>query len=898
MLKNPESSAGGGGVGSSEYEVSRENDENLSQEELERLSDAVKERSEEVSETGEMTVIEPFSKDGITIDGNGWAEMHKAAWDDETTKDERFRDAVLDSVRKWNATNADERSLFLSDGEQEYLGATQQTELTQDDISRLTAARLIVSKLPGDNRTYESTATSDEFDSEQPVFEDAVDNPTNNNTTAAENSNKTAEAVDTPAEKPEMTEAEKQAEAERLYQLGDAALRDPDFIKYMTDTEGRRKKLRQILEIKGDGAQNLKNMHLRAINPNIKRDDITTKGDERKKPLLAKYYEDFLNANGRSDEIPERTIPASEAEVPSAVPAGGENTNTAETEDPNKTAEVVEAPAEKPEMTEAEKQAEAERLYQLGDAALRDPDFIKYMTDTEGRRKKLRQILEIKGDGAQNLKNMHLRAINPNIKRDEITTKGDERKKPLLAPYYEQFLRDKGREDEIPEGNISTPETEVPSAVSAGSETADGNPTGENTGDDGGAGNTNENLTSGSETVDDKTSETDDTDNTEEESDASAKKPEDTAETETNSKGGYDVRPFPNGDVEVEDGTQETREKAKSLKERFKGIIKRILPLALLALLINPMTMRKQADNVQVEAQRTAIVQEYVQPTEETIPGRIETVTKELQVGDEGYAEEMMKNLKLGDTISVPSGVTYNESSYGAAGHPGAAGERAGTTDEVDIRPAGKYTVDRATTWDAGNVGAGYANYADMYDEDAGKKIADLGTEAGVENPQPIIHLDGVNSSEVGGQTGWVKAEDLNGAAIINEDGKPETYTVEEEVTIPPETRTTPGYYQDVESTINAAGETSADEDKMTIEVDGQAVEINFHREDGSIVQAGDIVRGSDGNDYQVTDVRTTPGETRPQLSVLRLLHNVAVAGAAVGGTIAANKKREENNEG
>ena len=308
--------------------------------------------------------------------------------------------------------------------------------------------------------------------------------------------------------------------------------------------------------------------------------------------------------------------------------------------------------------------------------------------------------------------------------------------------------------------------------------------------------------------------------------------------------------------------------------------------------------MRKQADNVQVEAQRTAIVQEYVPPTEETIPGRIETVTKELQVGDEGYAEEMMKNLKLGDTISVPSGVTYNESSYGAAGHPGAASERTGTTGEVDIRPAGKYTVDRATTWDAGNVGAGHVNYADMYDGDAGKKIADLSTEAGVNNPQPIIHLDGVNSSESGGQTGWVKAEDLNGAAIINEDGKPETYTVEEEVEIPPETRTTPGYYQDVESTINAVGETTADEDKMTIEVDGQAVEINFHKEDGSIVQAGDIVRGSDGYDYQVTDVRTTPGETRPQLSVLRLLHNVAVAGAAVGGTIAANRKREENNEG
>ena len=717
MLKNPESSAGGGGVGSSEYEVSRENNEKLSQEELEQLSDAVKERSEEVSETGEMTVIEPFSKDSITIDGNGWAEMHKAAWDDETTKDERFRDAVLDSVRKWNATNADERRKFLSDGEQEHLGAKQQTELTQDDISRLMAARLIVGKLPGDERTYESATNSDELDSEQPVFEDVANNSDSN--------------------------------------------------------------------------------------------------------------------------------------------------NTAETENPNKATEVVDTPAEKPEMTEAE------RLYQLGDAAVRDPAFIAYMTSTEGKRKKLKRILETRDNATENLNNMFRRATNPIIKRNEITTKGDERKKPLLAPYYEQFLRDNGREDEIPEGN----KTEVPSAVSAGGETVEDNPTGENTGDDGGAGNTKE------------------------ESDASAEKPEDTAETETKSEGGYDILPFPTGNVEVEAGTQETREKAKSLKERFKGIIKRVLPLALLVLSINPMTMRKKADNVRVETQRTAIVQEYVPPTEETIPGRIETATKELHVGDEGYAEEMMKNLKLGDTISVPSGVTYNESSWGAAGHPGAAGERTGTTGEVDIRPAGEYTVDRATTWDANNITSD-ANYADVYDGDAGKKIADLSAEAGVDAPQPIIHLDGVNSSEAGGQTGWVKAEDLDGAAIINKDGKPETYTVEEEVEIPPETRTTPGYYQDVESTIDAAGETTADEDKMTIEVDGQAVEINFHREDGSIVQVGDVVRGSDGNDYQITNVVTTPGETRPQLSVLRLLHNVAVAGAAIGGTIAANSNRAENNEG
>ena len=126
MAINPEGATSDTGGSPSRFDTLRDNSDRLSAEQLKQLSDAVKERSEEVSETGEMAVIEPFSSDGVTIDAEGWAQMYDAAWesDDPTTKEERFRRDVLDSIRKWNATDIDERSVFLEDGDQAFLGFT------------------------------------------------------------------------------------------------------------------------------------------------------------------------------------------------------------------------------------------------------------------------------------------------------------------------------------------------------------------------------------------------------------------------------------------------------------------------------------------------------------------------------------------------------------------------------------------------------------------------------------------------------------------------------------------------------------------------------------------------------------------------------------------------------
>ncbi len=774
MAINPEGAAGDIGSSPSRFDTLRDNSDRLSAEQLKQLSDAVKERSEEVSETGEMTVIEPFSGDGVTIDAEGWAQMYDAAWesDDPTTKDERFRRDVLDSIRKWNATDIDERSVFLEDGDQAFLGFTEDSELTKDDISRLTAARLIVGKRSDDKRTYE-----------RPV----------------------APAGATPEE------------------------------------------------------------------------SVKPAGLAPEKPVVPPFVEQAIAQPG--NKAPERPADGDAAEdmIPSGGPEAPANGGAVEGVVPGNTPE---APAKNPEdMSEAEKQAEAERLYKLGDAAVRDPAFISFMTATAGRRDRLGRILDMKGNGAQNLQNMYLRATNPNVRSDENTKNGDERKKPLLAPYYEQFLRENGRENEIP----------VRETIPQGPDGSNGNggidglpPSGSNP-----EGVENEETPAGIEN-EENDSDTPDKSNT-----PGGEGPKD-GERPADGENAEDVIQL--GKIERITNNPETREKAKSLKERFKSVIKRILPLALLALLINPMTAKKNADRVKVEAQTTSYSDEYVPPHTEVIPsdGTI-TVTEELKPGDPGYHEEMMSHLEIGDTISVPGGVQYYESSFGAAGHPGAEGERTGVTDKVEIRPAGQYTVDRATTWNADNINAGYANYADMYGESAGKKVADLGAEAGVENPESIIHIDGVNGSEVGGQTGWVSAGDLSEATIIGEDGQPETYTVEREVPAAPEVINVPGYVGRVENgTVEAAGEASVEDGKMMVEVDGENVEISFRNEDGSIVKPGDTVVGSDGNSYQITNVVNVAGETTPRLSILKLLHNAAVVGAAVGGTVLANRKREE----
>ena len=622
---------------------------------LKQLSDAVKARTEEVTNTNKAAIVEQFSENGVDIKGSTWAKMYDAAWesDDPTTKDENFRGKVLNAINKWNRINPDDRHAYLEYTDSDFLSLSDDTDFNDDDLSVMTAARLLAEKRPDDNRTYEKPEEEKEKPEEEP--EEEAQKPKE-------------EPEEDPKEGPQKPKEQPEPE-NNPNQWG-----DPDEIlppvQALYPTPTKRPSIQPTMP---------------SINP-------IASEPSRLNPIISAGPRGPITPHAwpkrpvRREEMPSIKavfFPKFEPKIPSfsfdAAPAIGP------------------------------------------DAALRFPRTPEIDPITEGLKKRVKRIKEI-------------------------------------------------------------------------------------------------------------------------------------------------IPPAP-------DPTPEFVRQREERKHKVIDFIKKIpVGLLLLACLVNPFAPKKEAGKVNIQAQRESIVQTVV-------PEQTTQVEHEIQVGDEGYAEKMMNDLKIGDSIYVPGGKTYQESSYGVAQHPGVEGEDYGTVGQHPLSPAGYYTVNRADSFDTKDVEAGHKNYISEEDGNTGTAIRETVTE-GVDNAMPIIHLNGENSTTTRGERGWIAMKDVKDAAIVEKDGSLRTYTEVENVT-------TPEHVETSTQTIEVSGEASTDSNKLSFETDGQQVSIDLYNPDGSALQAGEAVIGSDGQHYEITGVSATEGEEKMKLSLKNVLTNVTLIVTAAGLTAA-----------
>ena len=319
---------------------------------------------------------------------------------------------------------------------------------------------------------------------------------------------------------------------------------------------------------------------------------------------------------------------------------------------------------------------------------------------------------------------------------------------------------------------------------------------------------------------------------------------------------------------------EEVRKKAaEARKKLIQSAAKGLGALLALALLMNPIEdthkpgevtgTRQETQTVMVEPGRTIEHHEYGDPIEQTF----ETTSQETIPAED---------VELGNIVELEPGTELHYTSDRNAPN---------FDRHYTVKDGDKLVVNRLAVYDKdGNL----IGTRHMSNGDEGK-ISEMIQQMAPEGEYTIF-LHYANPS--GG--GIDQHQDLgwSDAATV----KVETTTTHTMV-IPGEDNVTyenvPPVYETQTTETNFSGEV-ADNNAGSIEVtneDGSKATINIRNADGSLVQPGDVVLGTDGCSYQIESVSDAESGTR--INGLKLAHDIAVVGTGIAVFALLNRKKK-----
>lgn len=273
---------------------------------------------------------------------------------------------------------------------------------------------------------------------------------------------------------------------------------------------------------------------------------------------------------------------------------------------------------------------------------------------------------------------------------------------------------------------------------------------------------------------------------------------------------------------------------------------------------------------------RTDIIQqqEYLRKADRLKYG-IQQILEEKDILEtpEEVAKRMFEDIDTGQKVDVDKGVPYYSSSdheYGGSNKKGVFGE--------GLREQGDYNVDGFSILKDGKIHeVEWNENINLYE--TLEKISKE-TNTPIDELIPMLHVGGPVS-------GWVDARDL-----FTENEKEQQKT--DKIIILDEEEK----YSDVIEDFKG--------DTIVIDKDGESVELKIRKDDGSLVEAGDIVVGSDGQNYQMTDFKLETVDvidteevkvgTKINWSVknMSLKETLAIAAATAALTYLSSKKKRK----
>ena len=253
---------------------------------------------------------------------------------------------------------------------------------------------------------------------------------------------------------------------------------------------------------------------------------------------------------------------------------------------------------------------------------------------------------------------------------------------------------------------------------------------------------------------------------------------------------------------------------------------------------------------------------------------QVKSIDTQYETAEE-VAKRNYEGITTGDTIYVDSAIPYYESSdyqYGGANRMGVVGTDLGYGD---------YELEGFSILDDGQIRKvefkpGESLYSTMnaVSQDIGKTIEEL---------EPMVHMVKVGETDAG----WISADSL----VSSEDKTPQIKDVN--VVLNPEA-TYKGTIEDFQG------------DTITINNGKEDVTLKVKKDDGTFIGDGDIVIGSDGAQYQMTDLNVeqtdiidieevkTGTKLNWSFKNITLEEHLAAAGIALVGTAASIRRKKE----
>ena len=274
--------------------------------------------------------------------------------------------------------------------------------------------------------------------------------------------------------------------------------------------------------------------------------------------------------------------------------------------------------------------------------------------------------------------------------------------------------------------------------------------------------------------------------------------------------------------------------------------------------------------------------------TETTATART-AITEVVEYREDRY-EEAINNIfnsvqgaAVGDTIAVPPGVIY----FYASPNNDISKSRTGIIGETPERPAGEYEIFGVSVLDKSGERILDTEF------EKGTTIADV-VQRACENQN--IDLDQTSLRISLTNTGWIEMNDLVKKVLENEEITPDDVVT--------------AYHS--EQTYDAVQEDFTD--SVTFETENGEVTIKVRNDDGSLVETGTVLEGSDGKLYRLDDVGVEQKDTvipyverteeKRTFSVSNIVGNIKTAevlatATALATALAAvyDKKREEEYE-
>lgn len=323
---------------------------------------------------------------------------------------------------------------------------------------------------------------------------------------------------------------------------------------------------------------------------------------------------------------------------------------------------------------------------------------------------------------------------------------------------------------------------------------------------------------------------------------------------------------FPNEPVSVSgEKAEEIEDRTYRVIKRFKEASSKWIPLATVtAALIVSMLLPIQAQ--EVHAAQEDLDYQVSTPTEEVY---------QTEMTDEEKMQEVTNNLydeiETGGEIEVPKGVAYLESSDNNpnANNRGVFGE--------EMRDAGEYTVDYISV-------LGKDGEIKKVEYDQGKNLGEFVN--GVAEQEGVPAEDLTIMVHIGGPvSGWVDIADLAKKNVEITESTDSSAFIKEVVVSKDE--------QITGSEENFDGKISFSDEQ------GQTVEVNLMKADGTMAEVGDMVIGSDGREYRVENLDITAHETNEKQLTWGLADAAKVLALAGGAAVALSamfgkRKRKE----